>query len=200
MQLLQVQDKQEPVTKGLADDCQLIDDDIISVEPAPIELKWDMTDKEFEEYKKIALDKLRSNNEFREEYLRRFLKRNNILVYSLKDVIRFLKYKTREPRSLCFIFLVESSANAWICKSRTESQFGGLPVHETIYSSFVPLRVVKRINLVLDEFPKLGCLVCSCYKNSYSEVFVAVTFGNTSEVFVIDMWGKGESVLAKEGK
>lgn len=185
----QIQDKQKLVIKGSANNYQLIKGDIISVEPVPVEMKWSMSDEEFNKYRRAASKLMGSNKEFREESLRRFLKKNNILVYPLEDVVRLLKYKNKSQNPQ-FTSLIESERYKKMNKSFTFSQLGGLPLYEEDFRGFMPLRVVKRINLVLRKFPELYCLISNDNDSSCPEVFVVITFGKDSEVFVIDMWNK----------
>lgn len=202
MQALQVQDKQEPIVKGTADDYQLIQDDMVTVEPVPVELKWNMTDEEFGEYGKAACEVIGSNIEFQDESLRRFLKRNDILVYSLENVGRLLKYKNNNQNCF-FIFLIESDRNKEIKNDVTLSQLGGLLIHGGVFHGFMPLRVVKRINLLLKEFPELCCLISSSDSDKDDiEKFIVITFGKYrySEVYVIDMWNEDESVIIRKEK
>lgn len=178
-------------------DYQLIRNDIISIEPVPVELKWKMADEEFNEYKRAASLFLKNNEEFREESLRRFLKENNILVYCLEDVGRLLRYKSngQVPE---FSFLVESEKYNKLYQKLGSSQFGRVSVREKVFLGFIPLRVVQRINLVLRKFSELYCFISD--SKDCPETFVTVTFGKDCEVFVIDMWKKDESTLAGREK
>lgn len=191
---LQVQDKQKLIIRGPADNHHLIQDDITSVKPVSVELKWSMSDEEFDEYTKAASQFLGSNAEFREESLRRFLKGNNILIYFLESVARLLKYKTKSssPRLVC---LIESERYKEMSKHIALAQFGNLLVSEQVFKGFIPLRVVQRIGLVLRKFPELYCLISL---DECPETFVVVTFGKDSfEAFVIDMWNKDEPAVTK---
>ena len=194
MQALQVQDKQKLIIRGSADDYHLIQDDIVSVKPVPVELKWSMSDEEFNEYKKAASRFLKDNNEFRGESLRRFLRKNNILVYSLKDASRLLRYKSKN-QNLRLNFLIASERNKKMREDSSRDQFGGLLVSPEIFGGFMPLRIIERVSLILRKFPKLYCLISD--NNSCSETFVVVTFDKYSEVLVIDMWVKDESDITK---
>lgn len=187
----------KPKLASESSDYQLIQDDIISVKAVPVELKWDMTDKEFDEYKRAASQFLKNNKEFREESLRRFLRENNILVYSPADVGRFLRYKSngQTPR---FSSLIESERYKEMCKYLSPSQFGGVPVSANVFLGFIPPRVVKRIDLILRKFSELYCFISD--KKDCPETFVAVTFSKDSEVFMIDMWNKKESAITKRGE
>lgn len=195
---LQVQDRQKLIVKGSADDHHLIQDDITSVKPVPVELKWSMGEEEFNEYDKVASGIIRDNQEFQEESLRRYLKKNNIPVYSLKDVTMLLKYKNRNQNNP-FVFLTESERNEEVYGHSCQSQFGGLLVSKQVFCGFVPLRVIARISLILSNFPELCCFVSLDSNSSCSEVFVAVTFGKNScsEMFVVDMWNKDEPSVAR---
>lgn len=173
---------------------QLIQDDIILIEPAPVELKWDMTDKEFDEYSKAVSGILKSNKEFQDESLRRFLKRNNILVYCLKDVGRLLKYKS-DNQTLYFSFLFESKRNKDLRDHLT--LFEGIGIREKVFCDFIPLRVAERIRFVFSQFLELYFFISES-SSSCQETFVAVTLGVNLEVFVIDMWKKNESVVRRE--
>lgn len=187
----------KPKLDAESSDYQLIQDDIISVEAVPVELKWDMTDKEFDEYKRAASRFLKDNKEFREESLRRFLRENNVLVYSPADAGRLLRYKNNGQTSK-FNSLIESERYKEMCKHLSPSQFGGVYVSENVFLGFIPSRVVKRIDLVLRKFSELCCFISD--NKDCPETFVAVTFGKDSEVFVIDMWNKKESATAKRGE
>lgn len=178
-------------------DYQLIRDDIISVEPVSVELKWDMTEKEFDEYEKVARRLIRSNKEFRDESLRRFMKRNNILIYPLDKMIQLLKYKNN-GRMPDF---------QWLSKAERYSElFHGEDIrlekliiykYGSVFSNFIPRRVIEKINFILRKFPELYCFISN--NNVCQEAFVIVIFGHVSEVFVVDMWHKNESaVVGKE--
>ncbi|MDP3696780.1 MAG: hypothetical protein Q8R55_01985 [Candidatus Taylorbacteria bacterium] len=173
-------------------DYKLIRDDIVSVEPISVELKWDMSDKEFEEYKKAASRLLKSNQEFLEESLRRFLKKNNILVYPLDEVVQLLKHKSGRSVHLCYL----SEEHKKLCGQY--DNLVGLVLSKKAFQHFVPLRVIKRVDSVLKEFPDLDCFI-SDYKNA-SETFVIIAFGINFSVSVIDMWDQNKSALAREEK
>lgn len=185
-----------------ADDHGFIDNDIVSVKPVPIELKWDMTDEEFEEYRKVASRFLSAGNmEFQEESLRRFLKKNNILIYSLGDVLKSLKFKS-DGKFILRSLNISADKYKEMNGRKTNGWSIGGHISSAVFNSFVPLRVVKRLNLVSINFPKLCCFISdvrSDWIGKPPEYFVMVTLGVNFEVFAIDMWTEDESVVAKDG-
>ena len=170
-------------------DHQLIAGDIISVEPVPVELMWNMTDKEFDEYKKTASGLLKFNAGFLEESLRRFLRSNNIPVYPFADVSRMLRYYDGSVKLYSLMEHQESRKFGY-------SNLGGLNI-AGVFQNFIPWRVIRRIHLVLGEFPELYCFI-SDYKNPL-ESFVVVVLKENLSIFVIDTWSKNESAIAGKG-
>ncbi len=189
------QEGREPTIRGTAGDHHLIQDDIVAVEPVPVELRWSMSDEEFDKYSKAISEAIRLNQEFQNEALRRFLKKSNIPIYPLEDVVRLLKRKENGR----FVFLTESDKNKEVYDSFCPTRLGGASLSNMFFSGFLPLRIIERINLVLREFPRLYCFISYDKDNSCQEVFVAVTFGKDFEVFVIDKWNKDNpSVIRRE--
>ncbi len=172
---------------------ELIRDDVISVEPVPVELKWAMTEEEFAEYAEVAGVFLAANQEFREESLRRFLNRNDILTYSTDKVIKLLKYKNKGD--IPSFHAMNDEEKYKLLGNYYGSTDRGIHIRASTFNKFVPARVVERIGYVLRNFPQLYCYISDTGK-TVCENFVAVIFGKDSEIFIIDSWGKNESVVA----
>ena len=183
------------VVKGLAGDHGLVEDDIVSVKPIPVELKWEMSEEEFEEYGKIALKVMASNREFKEESLRRFLRKNDFLVYPIEKVIRLLRLKNCDLPHL--LFLTESEMNHAVHCHGSDAQLSGFKLWEGVFHDFVPLRVIKKINLTQSQFPEISCFISYYKNNANSEVFAAISFKGGSQMWVIDMWNKERSIVGE---
>lgn len=181
-------------------DYGLVRDDILSVESGPVELKWNMTDEEFEKYEKAASSLLESNGEFRQESLRRFLRKNKIGVYSLDEAVCLVKYDSLKLKSRsrtdvrCHHIMASERYDKFKYSSLKD-----VIICPTVFQDFIPLRVIERINPLSANFTDLYFFVLNNLSCSAPWSFIVVAF-NLAPVnpLVIDKWNESDSVLVRE--